>query len=416
LIIFNLQEKMITIISKFASLKITRPEMHKEKLITLLPVCICLLLLVGCHPPPKDTATISGQFMKASHARLMLYQLLPDSTPLLDSTYTDESGNFTFNVLPQEASFFLIRQSPVNYFIVAAKKGEKIRIEANGQDIRNTYKVTGSDESEVLWKYNSIAARNQHKMDSLSQVLKESQSLNDFPVIRNQLDSAFRVLYEKNRGEVISFLREYPSSLSAVIIMNQTFGGTPTVTLENDFTLFLTIDSALDKKYHTNRNYTAFHAMVNKNRANEAKRNKNQGSLPMGTKATDIALPDAQGKMKKLSLQKGKMTLVYFWASWNAQSREINNSLTGIYEQFHAKGFEIFSVSLDQDRTSWMSALQRDRTSWIQVNDSNGLKSGYAQNFRISNLPAAVLIDREGIVISGEIKLPELKALLLEKL
>ena len=390
--------------------------MRSVKFINRTIVFIFLICMFGCHSHLKDEAVIHGQLTGLIHSRLYLFQLLPDSMTVMDSTVTDNNGNFTFLVCPKETSFYILRQSPRNYITIAANKGENILIEGNGRNLMNSYTIKGSKESEVLWEFNSIASKNQVKIDSLSNRLKESQSLREFPVIRNKLDSTFSIIYEANRRQVLSFLTRYTSSLASVIIVNCAFGGTPVVTMDNDLPLLSAIDTALAQRYRSNRNYIAFHSLVNKSRKDKDNPGNNLGCLSPGTMIPEIILPDAAGKLKKLSFVKGKMTLLYFWASWNEASRDMNAGLAGLYEQFHAKGLEVAGISLDQDRKSWITACQRDRTSWVQIIDSSGLKSHVAKSFMIGNLPAALLIDREGKVISGDMKLPELKALLLEKL
>jgi peroxiredoxin len=390
--------------------------MQNLNLFSRIPFLLLLLVLFGCNPHSAEETSISGCISDASNAMLYLFKVLPDSIPLLDSTKTDEHGNFIFSVFPEETSFYLLRLGQSKSITLAAGKGEKIVMKGSGKDLLHTYTIVGSDESSVLWKFNSMAIQNQEKVDSLSRVLNESQSLQEFPAIRKELDSAYKAIYDLNRKQTLSFLSQHTASLASVIILNRTFGGTPVVTPENDLQLFTIIDSALQAKYHNNRNYFAFHKTISQFRSNPGNGVKDKGSLAIGSPGPEIILPEAGGKLKKLSSLRGKIVLIYFWASWNSSCREMNMGLSGLYEQFHARGFDIYGVSLDTDQTSWLVAARRDRANWIQVNDSSGFKSANAVRYRIRSLPAAILLDRDGKVISGDIKLPELKALLLEKL
>ena len=53
-----------------------------------------------------------------------------------------------------------------------------------------------------------------------------------------------------------------------------------------------------------------------------------------------------------------------FWASWCAPCRKENPNLVKLYEEYHSKGFEVFSVSLDTDKVAWEKAITEDKLPW----------------------------------------------------
>src|SRR5689334_11203028 len=75
-----------------------------------------------------------------------------------------------------------------------------------------------------------------------------------------------------------------------------------------------------------------------------------------GQPAAEIALPSAKGDTIRLSSLKGKVVLLDFWASWCRPCRSANKDLVKIYDKYKSKGFEIYSVSLDDDKADWMKA------------------------------------------------------------
>jgi thiol-disulfide isomerase/thioredoxin len=149
-------------------------------------------------------------------------------------------------------------------------------------------------------------------------------------------------------------------------------------------------------------------------------------ALPQGTnigdKAIDLAFTNPEGKTMALSSVKGKIVLLDFWASWCGPCRMENPNLVAAYNKYkdtkfkNAKGFTIFSVSLDQNKDAWVKAIAKDNLTWeYHVSDLGGWQSKPAQIYRVNSIPASYLIDQNGIIIGKNLRGPALDAA-LEKL
>jgi peroxiredoxin len=121
-----------------------------------------------------------------------------------------------------------------------------------------------------------------------------------------------------------------------------------------------------------------------------------EGALRKGQPAPDIALPDPQGQIRRLSELRGKWVLIDFWASWCRPCRMENPNVVRLYDKYHSKGFEIFGVSLDHNRDAWLKAIETDGLRWLHVSDLKGWQSAGAQLYRVSGIPFTVLVDPEG--------------------
>lgn len=124
-------------------------------------------------------------------------------------------------------------------------------------------------------------------------------------------------------------------------------------------------------------------------------------AVGIGSIAPDFTLADPDGKRINLSSLRGKRcVLIDFWASWCGPCiRELPN-VKKVYEQFHGKGFEVISVSLDDKRDNWMRAIEKHQLPWIHVSSLQGWKCPVVQLYQVSGVPAMFLLDSEGRIVS----------------
>lgn len=121
----------------------------------------------------------------------------------------------------------------------------------------------------------------------------------------------------------------------------------------------------------------------------------------VGAIAPDLAFPDPDGNIRKLSDLRGKVVLLDFWASWCRPCRGENPHVVAMYHKYHDKGFEVFSVSLDRDKESWKRAIAADGLVWPNhVSDLKGWGSAAAKLYGVSSIPCTFLIDKDGRILA----------------
>jgi alkyl hydroperoxide reductase subunit AhpC len=81
-----------------------------------------------------------------------------------------------------------------------------------------------------------------------------------------------------------------------------------------------------------------------------------------------------------------------------------------MYGEFKDRGFDIFSVSLDKDKASWIKAIQQDGLIWpSHVSDLGYWSSSVVKQYGFTGIPFTVLIDKEGKIIAKGLRGPDLE-------
>lgn len=382
----------------------------------ILFILLSFSLVPGCRYISDDKVIINGSLTGSPEKQLYIYQVLPASKPLIDSVRTDAAGNFEIAFPVKKAGFYTLLLDAKNEITLVISPGEKIILTGDGTSLRNTYKIEGSKDSELYSEYEKFTSKNLVKVDSLSRVFAESRSNADFILIKNRLDSAYMLVFNNQKEEVISFVKGHLKSLASLLVISNNFGPNTLITEQSHPELFLKLDSTLFQSYPENSLVNTFHLRMLDFKAEMADVKAHDELLQPGLPAPEISLPNVAGKEIKLSSLKGKLTLLYFWSSWNASSRQTNVNLTGIYNRYHTLGFEIFAVSIDSDTELWKKSYLLDKAYWIQVNDPKGLVSDYCKTYAVRSIPKLILIGRDGNIISSQLEFSEMDGLIKSNL
>ena len=116
--------------------------------------------------------------------------------------------------------------------------------------------------------------------------------------------------------------------------------------------------------------------------------------LEPGKKAPNIVLKDTSGQFISLKDLAGQKVVVYFWAGWNAKSRQDNRKLVSVYSKLKEGKIEILGVSLDENEKVWKGALKLDKLPWINGSELRGLDSKVKKDYNISDeLPYYYIVD-----------------------
>ena len=141
-----------------------------------------------------------------------------------------------------------------------------------------------------------------------------------------------------------------------------------------------------------------------------------KAQITIGQVAPEISLLNTKGLAVNLSSFNGKVVLIDFWASWCRPCREANPLVVKLYEKYKSQGFEVYGVSIDSKKSSWINAIKQDKIKYSQVIDLGGWNSKVAAQYGVEAIPASFLLNKKGIVVAIDLEGKNLEAAIIELL
>ena len=98
---------------------------------------------------------------------------------------------------------------------------------------------------------------------------------------------------------------------------------------------------------------------------------------------------------------KGKPTLVFFWASWSDESREVAATVQSIYQQYAGKGLDVLGVPYGDEISDSMDAMAEWGVKYPQIVD---VEDDIAGPFGFDSVPYVVLLGPDGHIVASNLQ------------
>ena len=343
---------------------------------------VCLAATAALASCASNKANISGTVTGAEGKDIIVKKLASAGVEALDTIKTGADGSFSYKmeIAKGDPDFVYVYygETPVASLLLQA--GDAVSIKA---DTLGIWTVDGSEECSKLLEAVSLQRSFAGKIASGN--IK----------VQDYID-----YYRQN----VKFIMANSKSLSVIPLLSEKLpGGEPIFSQLTDAIHFRATCDSLKTVYPESRYVRALDA--------EAERRMNQLQMSNAIEKAeevgyiDIVLPNEKGQKVKLSEVKGKVVMVYFWASEMGEQKMFNQDvLKPVYRDFKGRGFEIYAISLDTDKAAWATAVRTQNTGWINVCDGLGTASPSVLSYNVNKIPSLFFIVNGELVTGTGVK------------
>ena len=369
----------------------------KAKINRLATISMFTVLLLVTMAVSAQQATVTGAVTpnfsgKSITLTLINYETRNDK--VIQETPISTDGKFTLAITLKEPEIYDLGVGNSSIVQVLVKPGDKIHLTIS----KDTIEVTGSKETQYLIEYEAYRKKVFNKYlkrtyDSSAAAVKSGNAARiEYWNVEHEKAS---VNYKAELAQWV----EQPFFINSLAAVHHSIRWNP----ETDTALMDEMVSIYQKKYP---GYDLTRQLVNK--VNATKR------IAIGAIAPGFVSTDTSGNKIDLKGNRGKYTLVEFWASWCAPCREESPTLVRLYNEYKDRGFTILSVSIDKNTTAWKNAILKDGYTWGNVCDLNGYGGPTAALYTVTAIPNSFLLDKNGRIIAKNLRGKMLESKLAE--
>ncbi len=334
--------------------------------------CILYILIALIAVSCTGGARIDGSLDGASGGKVFVKVLDGAELKAVDSAKVSAAGKYVCKVPVAEGQpeFAYVYFGDRRVASLIARKGDRISVATD--TLGTLLSLDGSKESALLQQADSSFAAFSARTQGLE-------------------GAEFSREYVRFYRESVSFVMKHARSLACVPVLLRKAGTDfPVFSQPTDGLIFGNIADSLALSYPASRYVRTLRKEADRRRnaLDLSHRIASAGELAF----PEIELSDNKARTIKLSSVEARLVMLYFWST-SAEEKMFNlDALVPLYDEFHAKGLEIFAVALDPDKAEWAATIKRQGLGWINVCDTRGAASPYIGLYGLTQVPMAYFI------------------------
>jgi len=116
------------------------------------------------------------------------------------------------------------------------------------------------------------------------------------------------------------------------------------------------------------------------------------------TAAPPFALPDLSGAKMSLGSQRGRVVLLYFWATWCPYcGKELPAAIEELARAYGNRSLTVLAVNIEERPETVRSWVRRHKVTVPVLLDADG---EVAADYRVTATPTTILVDRDGRLLA----------------
>ncbi|MDB4292499.1 AhpC/TSA family protein [Maribacter sp.] len=367
---------------------------------------IAVVAIVSCNQKPEGyeiNGTLTGEIEEGTS--VFLKAIGEDNQPTPIDTATVKNGVFQFTGTAGllEMHYIFLDKAP-GYAAVILENGE-INFQAQ-KDSMGFAKVSGTMQNDIFADYLKKSKGISERASSIQADMQKAGASQDQATI-TALQEEMGELQEEYKNFELGYIKDNPNGLISALLVDRALASRQ-LTAEEVRALYDGLSPEIKET-------KAAKGVLERLIEFEAKAAASK-STDIGAVAPEFSAPGPDGKEIALSEIKGKLTLIDFWAAWCKPCRAENPNVVSVYNKYHDKGLNIIGVSLDRKADDWKKAIVADKLDWNQVSNVAYFNDPIAKLYHVDAIPAAFLLDENGVIVAKNLRGPALEAKVAELL